>query len=122
MDHAAGACLDCHAPAPLGSDGEVRLRVDHREEGVTCISCHLSAEPCAMGGMLAACHALENAIQESWLAFARRGDPSNDTIGAWPRYGERRETMILGEKCAVENAPRDEERQAWTGLEGTGRI
>jgi hypothetical protein len=45
VDHAAGACLECHAPAPLGSDGDVRLRADHREEGVTCISCHLSAEP-----------------------------------------------------------------------------
>ena len=103
----------------------------------------------AMGGMLGACHALElgfvfgtiessnsrdfsgsgpavdaleNAIQESWLAFARNGDPANDTIGAWPRYGDRRATMILGEKCAVENAPYEEERQAWTAIEGTGRI
>ena len=102
-----------------------------------------------MGGMLDACHALElcfvfgtidssnsrdfsgsgpavdaleNAIQESWLAFARTGDPSNDTIGAWPRYGDRRETMILGEKCAVENAPYEEERQAWSTIEGAGRI
>ncbi|MBW2416613.1 MAG: hypothetical protein JRG76_19130 [Deltaproteobacteria bacterium] len=44
-DHAAGDCLGCHAPAPLGSDGEVRLRDDHRDEGVTCISCHLSEVP-----------------------------------------------------------------------------
>lgn len=41
--YAARECLACHAPAPLGSDGEVRLRDDHRAEGVTCISCHLSA-------------------------------------------------------------------------------
>lgn len=44
-DHAAGDCLGCHAPAPIGSRGEASLRDDHRAEGVTCISCHLSADP-----------------------------------------------------------------------------
>jgi hypothetical protein len=53
-EHAADACLDCHAPAPLGEKGEIALRADHRDEGVTCISCHLStaagAEPLTMRG------------------------------------------------------------------------
>jgi len=44
-DHTAGACLDCHAPGPLGARGEIALRPDHRDEGVTCISCHLSTDP-----------------------------------------------------------------------------
>jgi len=44
-DYAADACLACHAPGPLGQRGEPELRSDHREEGVTCTTCHLSADP-----------------------------------------------------------------------------
>jgi hypothetical protein len=43
-DYAAPQCLACHAPAPLGRAGEIALRIDHREEGVTCVSCHLVPE------------------------------------------------------------------------------
>lgn len=53
-DHAAEVCLGCHAPAPLGREGEIALRSDHREEGVTCVSCHLvpdsDAAPLTMRG------------------------------------------------------------------------
>jgi hypothetical protein len=45
VDHSAQPCLGCHAPAPLGSDGEIGLRDDHRAEGVTCVSCHLAPDP-----------------------------------------------------------------------------
>lgn len=88
------------------------------------------------GGVLGACHALElgflfgtyeenfsgkgpaadalaRNMQDAWLAFARNGDPSCASLGKWPPYGERRETMILGEECQVEEAPYDEERRAW---------
>ena len=88
------------------------------------------------GGALGACHALElgflfgtyeenfsgkgpaadalaKNIQDAWLAFAHNGDPSCESLGKWPPYGERRETMILGEECHVEEAPYDEERRAW---------
>lgn len=44
-DYAAETCLGCHAPGPLGEKGEIALRADHRGEGVTCISCHLSTAP-----------------------------------------------------------------------------
>jgi nitrate/TMAO reductase-like tetraheme cytochrome c subunit len=44
-DHSAAPCLGCHAPGPLGARGEIALRADHRAEGVTCISCHLSTDP-----------------------------------------------------------------------------
>jgi len=54
VDHSAEACLGCHAPAPIGYAGEIALRADHREEGVTCISCHLvpdaAAAPLTMRG------------------------------------------------------------------------
>jgi hypothetical protein len=53
-DYEAASCLGCHAPAPLGSEGEIALRADHREEGVTCVSCHLvpdaHAAPLTMRG------------------------------------------------------------------------
>jgi nitrate/TMAO reductase-like tetraheme cytochrome c subunit len=44
-DHTAAPCLDCHAPGPLGERGQIALRADHRDEGVTCITCHLSLDP-----------------------------------------------------------------------------
>jgi para-nitrobenzyl esterase len=90
----------------------------------------------AMGGAMGACHGLEvgfvfgthdpmfcgagpeadklsNAIQESWLNFAHTGDPSGKGLGNWPAYGSKRETMIIGKKPHVENAPHEEERAVW---------
>ncbi len=95
-----------------------------------------------LGGILGACHALDlgflfgtyddsfcdsgpaadtlaRNIQDAWLAFARTGDPSCENIGTWPPYGERRETMMLGEECHAEEAPYEEERRAWGFLPDT---
>lgn len=89
-----------------------------------------------MGGKLGACHALdlpfvfggleENFsgvgpsaealvanIQSSWLSFARNGDLTEGSLHPWPAYGDKRETMILGNKCIFEQAPYDQERRAW---------
>jgi para-nitrobenzyl esterase len=88
------------------------------------------------GGALAAYHALElgflfgnygegygssgpkadavsRNIQDAWLAFARNDDPSCESIGKWPSYGERRSTMMIKDECHVEEAPYDEERRIW---------
>ncbi len=98
----------------------------------------------AAGGMLGSCHALElgfvfgtnhipgmpqfagtgpvverlaTAMQDAWLAFARSGDPSCESLGAWPQYdASRRATMILDEKSKAEDAPYEEERRAWEAL------
>ncbi|MDH4099556.1 MAG: multiheme c-type cytochrome [Nitrospirota bacterium] len=35
------ACLSCHIPETVFTDGEVKKRDYLREEGVTCVSCHL---------------------------------------------------------------------------------
>jgi para-nitrobenzyl esterase len=87
-------------------------------------------------GKLGACHALElgflfgtnedkffgsgpaadklaREIQDAWLAFARKGDPSCETLGAWPIYGQARETMILGTESGLQEAPYEQERQSW---------
>jgi para-nitrobenzyl esterase len=98
----------------------------------------------AMRGALGSCHALElgfvfgtnhlagmrrfagegpaaeklaSDIQDAWLAFARNGDPSCGSLGAWPGCTEkRRATMLLGETSSVVDAPFEEERRAWDGV------
>jgi para-nitrobenzyl esterase len=89
-----------------------------------------------MGGILGACHVLEigfvfgnhddqfcgagpladklaTQMQDAWLSFARTGDPSCESLGTWPQYGENRKTMILGEESHIEEAPYEEERHIW---------
>jgi para-nitrobenzyl esterase len=56
---------------------------------------------------------LAREMQDAWLAFARTGNPSCQSLGNWPLYGSGRETMILGANSRVEDAPYDEERRAW---------
>ena len=98
----------------------------------------------AMGGVLGSCHALElgfvfgtnqipgmssfagtgpaaeklaTQMQDAWLAFARSGDPSSESVGTWKAYDEaRRPTMVFGASTKLEDAPRDEERRAWDGV------
>ena len=60
---------------------------------------------------------LATAMQDAWLAFARSGNPSCDSVGEWPRYTEaRRATMIFDKTNGSTDAPMDEERRAWDGL------
>ena len=40
-DYAFADCLDCHAPEPRWTAGQPAVRFTGREEGVTCVSCHL---------------------------------------------------------------------------------
>jgi para-nitrobenzyl esterase len=57
--------------------------------------------------------ALSGNMQDAWLAFARTGNPSCKGLGPWPRYGQHRETMILGKKCEVQEALFEDERRIW---------
>jgi para-nitrobenzyl esterase len=95
-----------------------------------------------LGGVLGSCHALEigfvfgtykvkraglffgsgpkadalsAAMMESWIAFARSGDPSSALTGAWPRYDAgTRATMMLGDGDPhVQDAPDDAHRAVW---------
>ena len=56
---------------------------------------------------------LANAVMDAWTNFAKTGDPSSETLGSWPEYGENRETMMIGEQTHVREAPYEEERLAW---------
>jgi para-nitrobenzyl esterase len=57
---------------------------------------------------------LSGNLMDSWIAFARRGDPSHPGIGTWPRYDRTdRTTMLLGPDCHAENAPLEARRAVW---------
>jgi para-nitrobenzyl esterase len=61
---------------------------------------------------------LATEMSESWLAFARDGDPVNDAVGDWPTYDPvDRATMIFDRgESHLENDPWSADRQAWEGL------
>ncbi len=62
--------------------------------------------------------ALANTLSETWLQFARAGDPNHAGIATWRPYTkERRDTMILDVPCRAEQAPRQEELDAWRDIE-----
>jgi para-nitrobenzyl esterase len=99
----------------------------------------------AMRGAMRACHALEipfvfgtltapgqdrfagtgpaveklsELMMECWLAFARSGDPAHLLAGDWPHYdAERRATMVFDKQTQLEDAPYEDERAAWDGVE-----
>jgi len=61
--------------------------------------------------------ALSHAMMDSWIAFARSGNPSHPALGEWPPFDKtRRATMIFDTPSRAENAPHDEERAAWDGI------
>jgi len=68
---------------------------------------------------------LTGAVQDSWIAFARSGDPSahdNPALPHWPRYdSETRATMVFDYENRVVNDPRREERLLWASLPQWGR-
>lgn len=78
-----------------------------------------SRDLCGSGS---SCDALEEAMQESWLAFAKTGDPSNSRVGNWLPYGTNRHTMILGESIRSESGPFETERLAWEGVQKVGSL
>jgi para-nitrobenzyl esterase len=54
-------------------------------------------------------------MQQVWIAMARSGSPETEVLPAWPAYdGELRPTMVLERRCAVEEAPFEDERRFWT--------
>jgi para-nitrobenzyl esterase len=60
-------------------------------------------------------------MMDSWLAFAKTGDPSNAATGAWPRYDTAsRKTMIFGDGAPhLADAPNEARRKAWSEIPET---
>jgi len=98
-----------------------------------------------LGGLLGSCHALElgfvfgtykeklaaaffgsgvkaselsAAMMESWIAFARSGNPSSALSGDWPAYDPAaRATMIFGDGAPhILNHPDEQRRLAWESV------
>ncbi len=118
----------------------IRLVEAQRDVGAPSYNYLFTYGSPAMGGALGAMHGLDNPmlfghldaqftgnsaevedmaakLQDSCVAFARTGDPSCRTIGAWPPYGENRMTMIFDKKTRIEAAPYEAERRAWDGYD-----
>ncbi len=115
----------------------LQLAATHAARGARTFVYLFDWESPAFGGLLGSCHALElpfvfgavhlpvvqmfsgagpaveslsEQMQDAWLAFARRGDPSHDGIGEWrPWDPARRATMIFGALTELAAAPRNEE-------------
>jgi para-nitrobenzyl esterase len=61
----------------------------------------------ALTGTGAEAQAASRAMQESFVAFARTGDPNNPAIPHWPRYElAARSTMVFDARTRVEDDPR----------------
>ena len=57
---------------------------------------------------------LAEKMSQTWLAFARTGNPNNERIPNWPPYSaDQRPTMMFDNQCRVENDPYRAERLAW---------
>ncbi|MBN2027700.1 MAG: carboxylesterase/lipase family protein [Actinobacteria bacterium] len=60
---------------------------------------------------------LAELMQDTWIAFARSGDPNNDSIPEWPAYEtESRATMELNVSPAMIEDPYGEDRMVWDGI------
>jgi para-nitrobenzyl esterase len=60
---------------------------------------------------------LMNQMQQSWISFARTGDPNHSGLPNWPKYDARtRATMELGTTSHVVNDPQPAQRAVWDGI------
>ncbi|MGY0499354.1 carboxylesterase/lipase family protein [Nocardia sp. FBN12] len=79
----------------------------------------LAEDYAAEWGQGPAAAALSHAVMDAWAAFARTGNPSTPNLGEWPRYGDARRTMMIGERTYVADAPYEDERRAWEAYSNT---
>jgi len=58
---------------------------------------------------------LADRVSKTWATFARKGDPSNDSLSEWQPYTtDKRTTMLLDDDCRTVADPDGEARQLWT--------
>jgi len=67
--------------------------------------------------VLATERALAKQMSQTWIAFARTGNPNNAHLPKWPTYStKKRETMVFDATSKVVNDPHPAERQLWEEL------
>jgi para-nitrobenzyl esterase len=60
--------------------------------------------------------AVEDAMSDAWIAFARTGNPNHAGLPNWPTYdAQNRATMVFDTQSKVVNDPRAPERKVWEG-------
>lgn len=70
-----------------------------------------------LSGDSEAARRLSAKVQDAWLSFAKTGRPEAADLPRWVPYdSDRRATMVLGETCALEDAPMDEIRRLWASV------
>lgn len=71
----------------------------------------------SMSGVGAQQQRIADLMSESWLAFARSGDPNNKLVPSWPAYeAQRRSAMIFDLEPTVVDDPRGAERALFDSL------
>ncbi len=57
---------------------------------------------------------LSENMMDSWISFARTGDPNHENLNGWVAYdSNQRATMIFGRESGIADAPFEEERAIW---------
>jgi para-nitrobenzyl esterase len=60
---------------------------------------------------------LSEKVMDTWITFARSGNPNHANFPEWPVYDtEKRATMMIGKEFKVVNAPFEKERVIWDDL------
>ncbi|MCY3567109.1 MAG: carboxylesterase family protein, partial [Chloroflexi bacterium] len=58
---------------------------------------------------------LSGFVMDSWISFARHGNPSTQALPGWPEYrSDQRYTMVLGPDVKTVREDREVEREIWT--------
>ncbi len=74
---------------------------------------NVSKAPQMVGPETSETRTLAQMMSESWLAFARTGDPNNSSIPSWAPYDlDRRPVMLFDSQATVPSDPQHEERLA----------
>ena len=72
----------------------------------------------SMSGMGEEQQRVADVMADSWIAFARTGDPNNGLVPQWAPYNlETRPVMVLDETPELVNDPRGEQMRQFDGRE-----